>query len=237
MTAAATPLLEVQNVEKSFGGLRALHGVSMSLAAGELIGLVGPNGSGKTTLINVISGLYKPDSGRIRLQGSDVVGLPSHRLARRGVNRTFQSPKPFGILTVEENLRVARNNCGHGRSIAEVLELLELTDVAGRHASELPGVVQKRVDLARALVTGPRLLLVDELGAGLTPAELDDLARLLRGLASDWGVALMVVEHLMGFLQKVTEEVLVLSSGEVIFTGRLSDAVEDETVLRVFLGS
>jgi len=209
----------------------------MRLGPGEIIGLVGPNGSGKTTLINIISGLYKPDAGRILLQGASVVGLPSHQLARRGVNRTFQSPKPFNSLTVEQNLRVAWNNCGRDRTIAEILELLELGDVASRRASELPGVVQKRVDLARALVTGPRLLLVDELGAGLTPAELDDLARLLRGLAREWGMALMVVEHLVGFLQKVTEEVLVLSSGEVIFTGKLSDALDDDTVLRVFLGS
>jgi branched-chain amino acid transport system ATP-binding protein len=237
---AAGALLEVEGIEKMFGGLRALHEVSMSLDRGRIVGLVGPNGSGKTTLINVISGLYKPDAGRILIEGADVVGLSPHRLARRGVNRTFQSPKPFAGLTVEENLHVAWNNCGHERTrhaISDVLELLGLTDLAGRKASELPGVMQKRVDLARALVTGAKLLLVDELGAGLTAAELDDLARLLRRLAVEWGMGLIVVEHLMGFLQKVTEEVLVLSSGEVIFRGRLSEAVENETVLRVFLGS
>lgn len=228
-------LLIVESVGKLFGSFRALDAVSLTVTAGEVLGLVGPNGSGKTTLINVISGLLKPSSGRIVFAGEPVSGQPSYRLARRGINRTFQVPKPFLDLTVAENLEIAMR-AGHGRSANEILQLVGLAGQQSRRASELTAADQKRLDLARALATGPRLLLVDELAAGLSTGELDDLARVLRLLASEWGLTLLVVEHLLGFLEKVTDRVTVLNAGQVIYTGKLADALKNPTVVGVFIG-
>ena len=158
------PLLRVEQVMKRFGGFRALDGVSLHLAPGEVLGLVGPNGSGKTTCINVISGLYPPDEGRVVFDGVSVGGRPSYLLARRGINRTFQSPKPFLSLTVRENVAVAATY-GHGeRAVVDVpvlLASLELDRLADRPAGDLNSAQQKTLDLARALATAPRLLLVD----------------------------------------------------------------------------
>jgi branched-chain amino acid transport system ATP-binding protein len=230
------PLLEVRGVSKVFGGFRALDDVSLELAPGAVLGLVGPNGSGKTTLINVITGLLSPSGGHVSFGGRDVTGWGSHRLAHLGVNRSFQIPKPFLGLSVLENLEVAARY-GHGtHDLDEVLAVTNLGRVASRLAEELTASEQKRLDLARALATGPRLLCVDELGAGLSVSELDEVAVMLRRLVEEWGIALIVVEHLMGFLGRVTEEVVVLNAGQVIFRGSLTAALEDQTVVRVFLG-
>ena len=223
---------------KLFGGFRALDGVSLHLAPGEVLGLVGPNGSGKTTCINVISGLYPPDEGRVVFDGVSVGGRPSYLLARRGINRTFQSPKPFLSLTVRENVAVAATY-GHGeRAVVDVpvlLASLELDRLADRPAGDLNSAQQKTLDLARALATAPRLLLVDELAAGLNPAELGRMATRLRALAQD-GMALLVVEHLMGFIDQVTDRVIVMNAGREIFEGTLRAATQDADVIRVFLG-
>jgi branched-chain amino acid transport system ATP-binding protein len=232
------PLLRVEQVMKRFGGFRALDGVNLVLAPGEVLGLVGPNGSGKTTCINVISGLYPPDEGRVVFDGVSVGGRPSYLLARRGINRTFQSPKPFLSLTVRENVAVAATY-GHGeRAVVDVpvlLASLELDRLADRPAGDLNSAQQKTLDLARALATAPRLLLVDELAAGLNPAELGRMATRLRALAQD-GMALLVVEHLMGFIDQVTDRVIVMNAGREIFEGTLRAATQDADVIRVFLG-
>ncbi|MGH7041937.1 MAG: ABC transporter ATP-binding protein, partial [Acetobacteraceae bacterium] len=159
----------MEDVVKRFGGFRALDGVSFHLAPGEVLGLVGPNGSGKTTCINVISGLYAPDGGRVVYQGRSIGGAASHRLARRGINRTFQSPKPFLSLTVRENVLVAATygNGGTPPDLEALLASLDLDARADRPAAEWTRAQQKTLDLARALATGPRVLLVDELAAGL----------------------------------------------------------------------
>jgi branched-chain amino acid transport system ATP-binding protein len=234
----AAPLLVVEKVEKRFGGFRALDGVSFHLAPGEVLGLVGPNGSGKTTCINVISGLYRPDGGRVMFEGASIGGLPSHVLARRGINRTFQSPKPFQTLTVRENVEVAAffgRGSGAPTDIDALLAELELDTLAARPAAELNSAQQKTLDLARALATGPRLLLVDELAAGLNPAELRRMATRLRRLA-DTGMAMLVVEHLMGFIDRVTDRVIVMNAGREIFEGKLAEATRDPQVVQVFLG-
>lgn len=196
---------------------------------------MGPNGSGKTTLINVISGLLKPTSGQVNFEQATVSGHSSYQIARRGINRTFQIPKPFGALTVQENLQVAIRS-GTDVSIEETLELVGLVGVQQRLAATLTAADQKRLDLARALATNPRLLLVDELGAGLSVSELDDLAAVLRRLVQERGISLLVVEHLLGFLGKVTDRVVVLNAGQVIFSGSLADAISDDEVVRVFIG-
>ena len=231
------PLLEVRELVKRFGGFRALDGVSFHLAAGEVLGLVGPNGSGKTTCINVISGLYAPDGGDVVFEDRSIGGTKSHLLARGGINRTFQSPKPFLSLSVRENVEVAATygNLGEPVDLNALLASLELDRHAERPAGDLNSAQQKTLDLARALATRPRLLLVDELAAGLNPAELGRMADRLRKLASD-GMALLVVEHLMGFIDKVTDRVIVMNAGREIFEGTLGEATRDPTVVQVFLG-
>ncbi len=231
------PLLVVEDLVKRFGGFRALDGVTFHLAPGEVLGLVGPNGSGKTTCINVISGLYPPDGGRVTYQGRAIGGVASHALARRGINRTFQSPKPFLSLSVRENVEVAATygNAGPAPDLDALLASLELDTLADRPAGELNSAQQKTLDLARALATGPRVLLVDELAAGLNPAELGRMADRLRALAGD-GMALLVVEHLMGFIDRVTDRVVVMNAGREFFEGTLATAIKDPEVIRVFLG-
>lgn len=236
--AERSPLLTVESLVKRFGGFHALDGLSFDLKPGEILGLVGPNGSGKTTCINVISGLYAPDGGRVWLEDHPIGGLPSHRLVHLGINRTFQVPKPFLTLTVRENVEVAN---AYGRNpegwvdVDDLLASLDLKALAERRAGELNSAQQKMLDLARALATGPRLLLVDELAAGLNPAELGRVAERLRELAKK-GIALLVVEHLMGFIDQITDRVIVMNAGKEIFEGIMADAVYDKRVVEVFLG-
>ncbi len=239
MSPEASPLLTVEGLIKRFGGFRALDGLTFHLKQGEILGLVGPNGSGKTTCINVISGLYAPDGGRVRFEGREIGGLTSHRVVHLGINRTFQVPKPFMTLTVRENIEVAnaygRNPQGRIDAKA-LLASLDLDGMAERRADELNSAQQKMLDLARALATGPRLLLIDELAAGLNPAELERVAGRLKELARA-GIALLVVEHLMGFIDQITDRVIVMNAGKEIFEGVMADAVHDARVVEVFLGA
>ena len=235
-TAVAEPLLRATGVQKRFGGFQALGGVDLSVDAGEIVGLIGPNGSGKTTLINVISGLLPSDGGEVRLGGEAMGALPAHRRAARGINRTFQVPKPFGTLTVRQNLEVAVHGTDGPADLDALLDSVELGAAARRRASELTSVQQKMLDLARALATQPRLLLVDELACGLNPAELERVAARLRALAAE-GLGLVVVEHLMPFIDRLTHRVVVMNAGHAIFGGTLREAVRDPQVVEVFLGA
>jgi branched-chain amino acid transport system ATP-binding protein len=238
MSPDHSPLLIIDGLVKQFGGFRALDGLSFSLAAGEILGLVGPNGSGKTTCINIVSGLYTPDGGSIHFEGRSVAGLPSHRLAHAGINRTFQIPRPFLTLTVRENVDIA---IAYGRNrdtrtdTDALLSSLGLLAFADQPAAELNSACQKMLDLARALATGPRLLLVDELAAGLNPAELGHIAAKLKELACS-GIALLVVEHLMGFIGQITDRIVVMNAGKEIFEGSLANAFTNSQVVEVFLG-
>lgn len=232
----AESLLEVKGIKKSFGGFMALDGVDLTLGEGEVIGLVGPNGSGKTTLVNIISGVYKPTDGEVTLEGRRISGLSPHKVAAAGVNRSFQIPRPFKDLTVAENLMVARHHSGaKNANLSAIIASTHLEGLEDRLANSLTAAQQKRLDLARALATNPRVLLVDELGAGLNPAELDEI-RVMLNEFSGQGMALLVVEHLLGFLAKVTSKVIVLDAGREIFAGSLEDAVQDPIVVEVFLG-
>jgi len=236
--AAPQALLRIDTLVKSFGGFHALDGVSFHVKPGEILGLVGPNGSGKTTCINVITGLHTPDGGDVIYEGRAIGGLPSHKLVHLGINRTFQVPKPFLTLSVLENVQIAAT---YGRRSAAdfdhhaLLASLDLDRMADKPAAELNSVQQKMLDLARALATKPKLLCVDELAAGLNPAELDRVAERLRALARE-GMTLLVVEHLMGFIDHVTDRVIVLNAGKEIFEGALAAAIEDRQVVEVFLG-
>jgi branched-chain amino acid transport system ATP-binding protein len=232
------PLLAITGLVKRFGGFRALDGLTLDLSAGEILGLVGPNGSGKTTCINVISGLYPPDGGSIRLNGRPIAGLPSHRLVHAGINRTFQVPRPFLTLTVRNNVDIAMAYGGHrdrSHDADTLLSSLDLLAFADKPAGELNRAQQKMLDLARALATGPRLLLIDELAAGLNPAELDQVAAKLKEFARS-GIALLVVEHLMGFIDQITDRIIVMNAGKEIFEGSLAQATRNPQVVEVFLG-
>jgi branched-chain amino acid transport system ATP-binding protein len=238
MSPEAKPILNVTRLVKRFGGFHALDGLSFHVESGEILGLVGPNGSGKTTAINVISGLYPPDGGEVDFDGVSIGGRASHRLVHAGINRTFQVPKPFLSLTVRENIRVA---LAYGRAsvmpptVEELLEEYHLTGVADRPAADLNSAQQKMLDLTRALATRPRLLLLDELAAGLNPTELDWIAGRIKALAAT-GMAIIVVEHLMGFIEHITDRVIVLNAGREIFEGKLAAAVREPQVVEVFLG-
>jgi len=238
MSPDPKPILSVRKLVKRFGGFVALDGLSFHAAPGEVLGLVGPNGSGKTTAINVISGLYAPDGGEVAFDGGSIGGVASHRLVHRGINRTFQVPKPFMSLTVRENVRVALAY-GHSGGTAPALDALldeyRLTAVADRPAADLNSAQQKMLDLVRALATRPRLLLLDELAAGLNPAELDWIAERIKQLAAS-GMSIIVVEHLMGFIEHITDRVIVLNAGREIFEGKLAAAVKEPQVIEVFLG-
>ena len=238
MSLESAPILNVTKLVKRFGGFYALDGLSFHVTPSEILGLVGPNGSGKTTAINVISGLYAPDGGEVVFDGAPIGGFASHRLVHRGINRTFQIPKPFLSLTVRQNIEVA---LAYGRaavappSMAELLGEYRLVEVADRPATDLNSAQQKMLDLVRALATRPRLLLLDELAAGLNPAELDWIAERIKKLAAT-GIAVIVVEHLMGFIEHVTDRVIVLNAGKEIFEGKLAAAVQEPQVIEVFLG-
>jgi branched-chain amino acid transport system ATP-binding protein len=238
MSPEQQPILNVSKLVKRFGGFHALDGLSFHVVPGEILGLVGPNGSGKTTAINVISGLYAPDGGEVTFDGADIGGVASHRLVHRGINRTFQIPKPFLSLTVRQNVEVA---LAYGRAaamppdISDLLDEYRLGAVANRPAAGLNSAQQKMLDLVRALATRPRLLLLDELAAGLNPAELDWIAGRIQALAAS-GIAILVVEHLMGFIEHITDRVIVLNAGKEIFEGKLAAAVREPHVIEVFLG-
>ncbi len=230
------PLLVVDKVVKRFGGFHALDGVSFAVQPGEVLGLVGPNGSGKTTCINVISGLYRPDAGEVRFKGHVCNNFAMHKMAKLGLNRTFQIPKPFASLTVQENIEIAQKNTRPKHVIVEdPLAFVNLADVATRPASTLNSSQQKLLGLARALATGSDMLLVDELGAGLNPSELAEVAHKLKWLSLQ-GVALIVVEHLMGFVHQLTQRVIVMNAGKEIFEGNLEEAAADAQVVEVYLG-
>lgn len=237
MSPEKTPILKVSKLVKRFGGFHALDGLSFHVVPGEILGLVGPNGSGKTTAINVISGLYAPDGGEVVFDNVSSGGVASHKLVHRGINRTFQVPKPFLSLTVRENIQVALAYGGAtgAPAIAELLEDFRLKEVADRPAADLNSAQQKMLDLTRALATRPRLLLLDELAAGLNPAELDWIAGRIKALAAT-GMAIIVVEHLMGFIEQITDRVIVLNAGKEIFEGTLATAVREPQVIEVFLG-
>jgi branched-chain amino acid transport system ATP-binding protein len=238
MSPEQKSILKVTKLVKRFGGFYALDGLSFHVVPGEILGLVGPNGSGKTTAINVISGLYAPDGGEVVFDGRSIGGTASHRLVHGGINRTFQVPKPFLSLTVRENIQVALaygEAQGTAPSMAELLDEYRLKDVADRPAADLNSAQQKMLDLTRALATRPRLLLLDELAAGLNPTELDWIAGRIKALAAT-GMAIIVVEHLMGFIEQVTDRVIVLNAGKEIFEGKLAAAVREPQVIEVFLG-
>ena len=233
---SSEPLLRLHQVTKRFAGLTVLEDVGFAVRQGEIIGLVGPNGSGKTTTINLISGIHHPDHGTITFAGTEVQAMATFRRSHLGINRTFQVPKSFRDMTVRENVLVgARFGAKGGTNPDAILDELGLTALRDAIAGSLTVNQQKMLDLARALAAAPRLLLVDEIGAGLNPAELSAMATVLERLAAR-GIALIVVEHLLDFLNRITNRVIVLSAGRMLFEGTLRAASENSEVVAAFIG-
>jgi branched-chain amino acid transport system ATP-binding protein len=237
------PLLEVERVSKGFGGVRAVHDVSFGLDEGELIGIMGPNGSGKTTLFNVIAGAFAPDAGQVHLAGQRISGLSPHRVCARGVARTFQLVRPFAGLTALENVLVGRlfgrRPGARADAVAEAERLLALVGLEGRAAApaaRLTLIDRKRLELARALATSPRLLLLDEFLAGLNPAETATAMALIRRLVGG-GTTVLMVEHIVWALMELSGRIIVLSAGEKIAEGAPATVAADPAVIDVYLGA
>jgi branched-chain amino acid transport system ATP-binding protein len=233
-------LLEVSDVRKRFGGLQAVSGASLDVASGEIVGLIGPNGAGKTTLFHLISGFLAPDEGDVRFDGASTRGLKPHQVCQRGLARTFQIVKPFPGLTVLENVRVgalARTR-GFGdatRKARDVLALVGLADRATRAAGGLTLSDRKRLELARALATEPRLLLLDEVMAGLTPIETARMIELCRAINAR-GIAILLIEHVMSAVMALSRRIVVLNQGTVIASGPPHEIARDPRVLEAYLG-
>jgi branched-chain amino acid transport system ATP-binding protein len=236
------PLLEVTRVSKSFGGVRAVGDVSFTLAEGELVGVMGPNGSGKTTLFNLIAGALRPDSGQIRFSGHPIGGLAPHRVCAQGVARTFQLVRAFAGLSARDNVLVGRfygrDRHAAGDAAAEADRLLSLVGLAGREgvpAAQLTLIDRKRLELARALATSPKLLLLDEFMAGLNPTETAEAMSLIRSLQTQ-GRSVLMVEHIVWALMDLCSRLIVLSAGEKIAEGAPAAVAADPAVLDAYLG-
>jgi branched-chain amino acid transport system ATP-binding protein len=236
----AAPLLEVVDVRKRFGGVRAVAGVSLEVGAGEIVGLIGPNGAGKTTLFNLIAGALAPDAGDVRLDGRSIRGLRPHEVCRRGLARTYQLVRPFAGLSVLENVRVGALARAPTRGAAierarEVLGLVGLDALAERPAGGLTLADRKRLELARALATSPRLLLLDEVMAGLTGPETERVIALCRAIHAR-GIAILLTEHVMRAVMALSHRVVVVNQGEVVASGPPAAIARDPRVIEAYLG-
>lgn len=234
------PLLRINGVSKSFSGLAALSDVSFDVKQGRIKGVIGPNGAGKTTLFNVIAGTFPPSGGHVYLRGQDVTGLPAHRIARAGIARTYQLMKPFGTMTVRDNVMVAAlqrtDSMSQARARAgEVVEQVGLARWMEDQAGSLSTAGRKRLELARAMALEADLLLLDEVLAGLVPSERAPVIDLLREI-NRGGVTMLFVEHVMAAVMALSDEIVVLHHGEVLASGTPKQVTSDPAVVEAYLG-
>jgi branched-chain amino acid transport system ATP-binding protein len=240
-----TGLLKVKGLSKTFGGFTALSNVSLEIAQGERFGLIGPNGSGKTTLINCVSGTLRNESGAIEFDGEDVTRLPAYQRTRRGIARSFQVPRPFHSMTVAENLAVPLEYVAHKGSLhledtkAEALALLEqmkLADKADTPARNLSQVELRKLELARAMASRPRLLISDEAMAGLSGSEIEEVLEILFQL-NKRGITIIMIEHIMQAVMRFSQRVVCLDAGRIICEGAPAEIVQNPEVQRAYLGA
>jgi branched-chain amino acid transport system ATP-binding protein len=237
-----TALLSVEAVSKRFRGLTAVDAVSFSVAPGDIFAVIGPNGAGKTTLFNVIAGAFPPDAGTVRFAGARIDGLAPDAVCRRGIARTFQIVRPFPALTVEDNVLIGallrRHNVGAARAHArDIIAALDLDDRRTAPAATLTLPDRKRLEVARALATDPKLLLLDEVMAGLRPTETDRMVAILRKLNRDTGIAILLIEHVMRAVTALARKVLVLHHGATIAEGTPETVTRDPAVIASYLGT
>jgi branched-chain amino acid transport system ATP-binding protein len=237
-------VLTVRSLSKRFGGFLAVNQVSFEVRQGEILGLIGPNGSGKSTIFNLISGALRPTGGSIVFAGTEIAGEPAHLVCRRGIGRTFQIPRPFRKLSLIDNVGLAAFYGAGGhiargeaqRRAAAALELVGLPSDAATGTDGLGAAALKKLELARALATEPRLLLADESLGGLDAAEMERAALMLADIRQRLGITIVWVEHIMGVLMRVVDRVIVLDHGEKIFEGKPAAAARDPRVIEVYLG-
>jgi branched-chain amino acid transport system ATP-binding protein len=239
------PLLRVDGVTKRFGGFTALNGVSLQIAPGERFGLIGPNGSGKTTLINCISGSLRNDGGSIAFDGKEISRLPAYRRTRLGIARSFQIPRPFGSMSVLENLEVPLEYVAHRGPLhtadtrgeaMQILEAMGLADKATTPSNRLTQVELRKLELARAMAARPRLLISDEAMAGLSSAEVEEVLAIL-GRLNDTGIAIIMIEHIMRAVMRFSQRVICLDAGSIICEGTPETIVKDGLVQKAYLGA